>query len=119
MHEEDVRRHAQEACEALLAGNVDRVVGSLSDELRRNAGEVVGLLPLPVTEAEITSVEQNGKTFVVGLHLVGETDTVELQTRWKERDGQPTIVEASHLSRTATEPALEGEDEAASEELPA
>ena len=31
---------------------------------------------------------------------MGETDEVELQTRWKDRDGEPTLVEASHLSRT-------------------
>ena len=36
------------------------------------------------------------------LQLVGETETVLIQTRWKDRDGTPTIVEASHLSKTAT-----------------
>ena len=33
------------------------------------------------------------------LLLVGEAEEVQLQTRWKDRDGQPTVVEASHLSR--------------------
>jgi hypothetical protein len=35
-----------------------------------------------------------------------------IQTRWKDRDGHPTIVEASHLSKTLREPAAEdGQDE--------
>ena len=39
---------------------------------------------------------------------------VEVQTRWKERDGRPTIVEASHLSKTVRA-AQGGEDEGESE----
>ena len=35
------------------------------------------------------------------LRLVGETDEVTIQTRWKDRDGAPTVVEASHLSASA------------------
>jgi len=42
---------------------------------------------------------------VVVLRLVGETEEVLLQTRWKERDDQPTLIELSHLS--ATEKAIQ------------
>ena len=48
------------------------------------------------------------------IRLVGETEEVLIQTRWKERDGKPTIVEASHLSKTVRA-AQGGEDEAESE----
>jgi hypothetical protein len=41
------------------------------------------------------------------LHLVGETDETQLQTRWKDRDGRPTIVEVSHLSSAVLAPAEE------------
>jgi hypothetical protein len=34
---------------------------------------------------------------VVVLRAVGEIDVVRLQTRWKQRDGRPTMVEASHI----------------------
>jgi hypothetical protein len=37
---------------------------------------------------------------VVVLRLVGETEEVLLQTRWKERDDRPTLIEISHLSAT-------------------
>jgi hypothetical protein len=105
-------------CDAIVAGDVDRAVEDVSPELRRNLGEVIGLFPLPSTEAAIESVAVGGSSYVVVLRLVGETDEVQVQTRWKDRDGKPTIVEASHLSRRereveAAEPAsdLEGEAE--------
>ena len=72
----------------------------MSSELQRNLGEVLALLPLPSNESEVVSVDQSGSGYNVVLRLVGETDEVELQTRWKDRDGRPTLVEASHLSRT-------------------
>ncbi len=101
MDEPAVREHAQTMCDALVAGDVDRAMADVSDELRRNLGEVLALLPLPVTEAIIESVERGGSGFTVVMRLVGETDEVQIQTRWKDRDGQPRVVEASHLSRTA------------------
>jgi hypothetical protein len=60
---------------------------------------------LPSSEATIESIEHGGSGYNVVLRLVGETAEVQIQTRWKDRDGQPTIVEASHLSQTAREAA--------------
>jgi hypothetical protein len=101
MDEAAVREHAQQMCDALVAGDVERAIADVSDELRRNLGEVVGLLPLPVTEAEIESIERGGSSLNVVVRLLGQSDEVRVQTRWKDRDGRPRIVEASHLSRTA------------------
>lgn len=86
--------------EAIVAGDVDRAIQDFSPELRRNLGEVISLLPLPSKEGAIESVAQGGSSYVVVLRLVGESDEVQIQTRWKDRDGRPTVVEASHLSRT-------------------
>ena len=47
------------------------------------------------------------------LGLIGETDQVQVQTRWKERDGAPTVVEASHLSRVARPEEIPEDDVAA------
>ncbi len=98
---EAVRRHAGSLCDALVAGDIDRATADFSPELRRNLGEVIALLPLPSSEATVESVEQGGAGFNVVLRLVGETDEVLIQTRWKDRDGRPTVVEASHPSQTA------------------
>jgi hypothetical protein len=105
MDEAMVRARAEKLCEALAAGDVGQAIDEFSDELRRNLGEVIALLPLPATEVAVESVEQSGPGFNVVLRLVGETDEVEVQTRWKDRDGEPKVVEVSHLSRAVREDA--------------
>jgi len=115
MDEQAVRDRAQSLCEALVAGDIGLATEDFSKELRQNLGEVLSLLPLPSTEATIESVEHAGPGYNVTLRLVGETDEVLVQTRWKERDGRPTMVEASHLSKAPTAPRgdeAEGEGEA-------
>ncbi len=100
MDEDRVRASAQAVGDALVAGNIEGAIDHLSEELRRNLGEVVALLPLPATEATVESVERGGSSVVVVVRVVGETDEVQVQTRWKDRGGEPKIVEVSHLSRT-------------------
>ncbi len=105
---DSVRAGAQEVCDALVAGDVERAIGYLSDELRRNLGEVMALRPLPAVEATIESIERSGSgAHLVVINVVGETDQSRIETRWKDRDGEPRIVEVSHLSRTEREPAPE------------
>jgi hypothetical protein len=111
MDEQDVRDRAEAVCTALVAGDVDGAIGAFSEELRRNLGEVLTLFPLPATDATIESVERGGSGFIVVLRLVGETDEVTLQTRWKERDGRATLIEVSHLS--STERASHGDEASA------
>jgi hypothetical protein len=111
MNDDPIRAHATAFADALVAGNVDAAIGSFSPELRRNLGEVIALFPLPASEATIESVDHAGAGYNVVIRLVGDAEETQVMTRWKLRDGNPTIVEASHLSRTATEPTAEGEAE--------
>ena len=97
MDEAIVREHAQALCDAIAAGDIDRAIQDFSPELRSNLGEVIAQLPLPVREASVESVEHGAKGLIVDLRLLGESEAVRLQTRWKERDGRPTIVEVSHI----------------------
>ncbi len=100
MDEQAVREHAQAFCDGLVAGDIELATADFSTELRRNLGEVLSLLPLPANEATVDSVERGGAGFNVVIRLVGESEEVIIQTRWKDRDGRPTVVEASHLSKT-------------------
>ena len=115
-----VRHRATAFCDALDAGDVEAAAEYLSPELRRNLGEVLALMPLPSNESTVVSVDRGASGFIIVLRLLGETDQVELQTRWKDRDGEPTLVEVSHLSqaeRDAAEAiAEEGEGESAGAE---
>ena len=97
---ETVRDSADRVLRCARRRRHSRATEHMSPELRRNLGEVLALLPLPSNESDVVSVDRGGSGYNVVLRLVGETDEVELQTRWKDRDGQPTLVEASHLSRT-------------------
>ena len=101
MNDDDVRERAQAMCDALVAGDVERATSDFSEQLRRNLGEVLILLPLPANQATVESVEHGPSSYNVLLRVAGATEEVELQTRWKDHDGKPTVVEASHLSRTA------------------
>lgn len=109
MNDVDVREHAQAMCDALVAGDVEQATADFSEQLRHNLGEVLILLPLPATEATVESVERGASSYTVMLRVVGAAEEVELQTRWKDRDGEPTVIEASHLSRTAIAATLEDE----------
>ena len=101
MEEQDVRDRAEALCAALVTGDVGQATEDFSKELRQNLGEVIVLLPLPSTEATVESIDRGGGSgYTVVLRLVGETEEVLIQTRWKERDGRPTVNEVSHLSRT-------------------
>ena len=114
MEEQDVRERAEAMCAALIDGDVARATEDFSQELQQHLGEVVTLFPLPATEAAVDTIERGASSgFTVVLRLVGETEEVRVQTRWKDRDGRPTVVEASHLSQVElAAPDTAGEDEA-------
>src|SRR6266480_3961232 len=104
MDEQTVRAHAQAYCDALAAGDVGRAAQEMSRELQANLGPLVAMLPLPLTEASIESVEMAGTAYLAVLSLVGDERSIRLQTRWKERDGRPTMVEASHVPEVPPAP---------------
>ena len=112
MDAQAVREHAESYCAALVEGDMSRAGEAMSRELQANLGQLVAILPLPLTEATVESVEVGGSGYVVMLRLVGEGGPVELQTRWKDRDGHPTLVEASHVAEPVQEAQESPEPEA-------
>jgi hypothetical protein len=109
MDEQAVREHAQATCDALMAGDIGKAAEQMSKELQSSLGPIVSMLPMPMTEASIESIESTPTGYKAVLHLVGEGDTLRLETRWKDRDGQPTIVEASRVHEEPAEAPVEGE----------
>ena len=111
MDEQAVREHAQAYADALLAGDIGKAAEEMSKELQHSLGPIVAMLPMPMTEASIESVESTPTGYKVILHLSGEGDTLRLETRWKDRDGRPTIVEASRVHEEPVVPSYaEGEE---------
>ena len=116
MDEQDVRTRAEAMCAALVTGDIGVATADFSPELQRNLGEVLSLIPLPATEAAIDSIDRGGGSgFVVVVRLVGESEEALIQTRWKDRDDHPTVIEVSHLSKTPL-PAAEGGDHTETDE---
>lgn len=115
MDEQLVRERVQAFADALKAGDIGRASQEMSPELQRNLGPVVAMLPLPVSAAVTESVEMTGTGFRAVVTLTGESGETKLETRWKERDGKPTMVEASHLTEepAAVAASESPEDEAA------
>jgi Zn-dependent alcohol dehydrogenase len=109
MDERSVREHAQAHADALLAGDIGKAAEQMSKELHATLGPFAAMLPMPMTEASIESIESTPTGYKVVLHLVGEGDTLRLETRWKDRNGQPTIVEASRVHEELIEPPVAGE----------
>jgi len=109
MDEQAVREHAEAYCGALLAGDIGRSAEEMSRELRSNLGPIVAMLPIPLTQATIESVAMARTGWLAVLRLVGEHETVRLETRWKDRDGRPTMVEASHIPDKPVEPEMEAD----------
>jgi hypothetical protein len=101
MDESAVRSRAQAVADGLVAGDIEGALADLSPELRRNLGEVLTLLPLPASEATIESVEPTGSGWMALIRVAGASEEVVVATRWRDRDGKPTVIEVSHLSRTA------------------
>lgn len=101
MEEAAVREHADAYCGSLLAGDIERAAEELSNELRANLGQMVAMLPMPLTSATVESLERTASGFRAVLHLIGESSETRLETRWKERDDRPVIVEVSHLTEAA------------------
>lgn len=114
MDEQTVREHVDSFCGALVTGDVETASKELSDELRANLGQLVAMLPMPLTSATAESLERTASGFRAVLHLVGESSATRLETRWKERDDRPVIVEVSHLTEEAV--AIAEEPETAPEE---
>jgi hypothetical protein len=113
MDEQAVRERAGAVCDALAAGDIELARGHFSPELQRNLGEVLALMPLPANEVVIESIEHGGSGYNVVIRMAGEVDEVLLQTRWKERDGEPRMVEASHLASTPVAPVGDETDQPA------
>ena len=111
MDEQAVREHAQATCEALLTGDIGKAAEQMSNEVRSNMGPIVSMLPMPMSEASIESVESTPTGYKIVLHLVGEGNELRLETRWKDREGRPTIVEASRVHEEPVSEPVEVEAE--------
>ncbi len=117
LDEQTVRNESERFLQALRSGDVDQAAEQLSDELRTNLGQLVAMLPMPITEGTAESLERTASGFLVVLTLTGETETTRLETRWKDRDGRAVVVEISHQTEASASTEETSEQDAGAEAI--
>jgi hypothetical protein len=95
MDEANARSHIEAHADAVARGDMDAVVADFSAELRPQVPDLAPqLLPLPIAEAEVVSVEADDGEAVARIHYTGENgEERTLRSRWQEIDGRPLIVD--------------------------
>ena len=93
MNDSTVREHAEAHGRALASGDLAGAASDLSEGARAKAPGVMGLLPRPVTAAEVTSVETAADAFVVRTRYTGDDAAATVEATWAEIDGRPRIVD--------------------------
>jgi hypothetical protein len=93
MDEDKTRQHVQEHADAVARGDLDAAVADFSEELRPRASQTAQeLLPLPVTTADVLSVDFDDSEAVAVIRYSGDTGEATLRSRWQEEAGRPVIV---------------------------
>jgi hypothetical protein len=93
MDERQTRDHVQQHADAVARGDLDAAVADFSEELRPQAPQTAqDLLPLPVTDAEVLSVDIGDTEAVAVIRYSGETGEATLRSRWQDEASRPVIV---------------------------
>ena len=93
MDQAKAREHVQGHADAVARGDLDAAVADFSEELRPQAPQTAQeLLPLPVTTAEVLSVDFGDSEAVAVIRYSGDTGEATLRSRWQEESGRPVIV---------------------------
>lgn len=93
MDEGSVREHANQHANAVKAGDMNTAGQDLTKEGMAAAPGVMKGMPRPVTEVEVTSVEQDGEQFVAHIAYRGDGAEHVVASHWEDRDGRPKIVD--------------------------
>ena len=94
MDEVNARSHIEAHADAVAQGNMEAVVADFTEELRPQVPELAPqLLPLPVAQAGVVSVDSEGDVAVARICYTGESgEERTLRSHWREFDGRPLIV---------------------------
>ena len=92
MDDRKTRDHIQAHADAVVSGDMDTVVADLSEKLRPQAPELANALPLPVTQAEVLSVDVGDAESVATIRYTGAGGELTYRTRWQDDDAHPVIV---------------------------
>jgi hypothetical protein len=95
--EDSIREHAANHGKATVAGDLKTAGRDLTPEAVEQAPGVMKAMPKSLSDADITSVEQDGSAYVAVIEYSGGGESTKVASRWEEREGRPRIVDLKVL----------------------
>lgn len=92
MDEQTVSQKAEAHAKATVAGDLKSAGSVLDKSAYGPAGEVMKKMPGDLSGCEITSASQQGDGWLVTIRYTGTEGSVDVESTWAERDGEPKIV---------------------------
>ncbi|MHB8690667.1 MAG: hypothetical protein ACYDHH_05425 [Solirubrobacteraceae bacterium] len=92
MDDQQTRDRIKQHADAVVRGDMDTVVADFTEGLRSHVPELAKALPLPVTSADVLSIDVGDSEAVAMIHYSGETGEVTIRSRWQLEGGRPVIV---------------------------
>ena len=92
MDEQTTKDHIHAHADAVVRGDMDTVIADLSEELQPQAPQLAAGLPMPVTSAEVLSLDFADAEAVAEIRYAGDSGEVTFRSRWQEGDEHPLIV---------------------------
>jgi hypothetical protein len=94
MDDQQTRDQIKQHAEAVVRGDMDTVVADFTEGLRPHVPEIAKALPLPVTSAEVLSIDVGDSEAVAMIRYSGDTGEVTIRSRWQVEGGRPVIMHA-------------------------
>jgi hypothetical protein len=92
MDEASVKQVVDDHADAVVRGDMGHVTNDFCEEMRPQVPELGRALPLPVSEAEVRSLEVGADEAVARIYYKGDSGEITIESRWREIDGRPQIV---------------------------
>jgi hypothetical protein len=94
MDEASTRSHIEGHADAVVRGDMDAVIADFSEELRPQVPQIAQVLPQPVTEAEVLSIDVGEDECVARIRYAGDSGSVTIRSHWRDGADHPEIVHA-------------------------
>lgn len=94
MDEAKTKSTIQAHAEAIARGDLDAATADFCAEMQPHVPELAKALPLPVSSAEVQSVDVGDDESVALIRYTGDSGEVTIRSRWRDVDGRARIVAA-------------------------
>lgn len=98
MDDQQTRQQINEHADSVVRGDMEAVVADFAEGMRPHVPELAQALPMPVTSAEVLSVDVGDTESVALIRYAGETGEVTIRSRWQDEAGRAVIVHAEPTS---------------------